>query len=383
LLNPVFREFYSERDVVREERRMAIESTPTGKFEETFEAMFWQASPYSHPVVGWPSDIESITRAQAQDYFGMFYAPNNLTAVVVGDFDPEKVLALARRYFGRIPRGAKEPPAMITEEVPQVAEMRFLAEADTNPEVLIRFHAVPWGHKDSYAMQLIGDLLRRRTGRLYTALVEGAQVAVGEPDASYRPMKYEGYFEVEAEVKEGRRPDEVEAALLAELERLGKEAVSERELQKVKNQELAYSYRRLESNFFLLLQLLIYDANGDWRYINESPARLQAVTADDIQRVARKMFVKENRNVAIYTRKAGGGPEDPDIAALPERMRGMVKQQLAEFEKEKDPARLQEALARLEQMAGQAPPEFRPAVDLLKKRLLELIDELSAPEGGE
>ncbi|MFZ5785457.1 MAG: M16 family metallopeptidase [Acidobacteriota bacterium] len=383
LLNPVFREFYSERDVVREERRMAIESTPTGKFEETFEAMFWQASPYSHPVVGWPSDIESITRAQAQDYFGMFYAPNNLTAVVVGDFDPARILALAQRYFGRIPRGAKEPPAMISEEVPQVAEKRFLAEADTNPEVQIRFHAVPWGHKDSYAMQLIGDLLSRRTGRLYTALVEGAEVAVGEPDAYLRPMKYEGFFEVGAEVKEGRSPGDVEAALLAELERLGKEPVSERELQKVKNQELANSYRRLQSNFYLLLQLLIYDANGDWKYINEAPARLQAVTAADIQRVAAKMFVKENRNVAIYTRKASGGAEDPEVAALPERLRGMVRQQLSEFEKEGDPAKLQETLVQLEQTAGQAPPQFKPALDLLKKRLQERIDELSAPEGGE
>ncbi|MFN3413878.1 MAG: M16 family metallopeptidase, partial [Thermoanaerobaculum sp.] len=126
LANPVFREFYSERDVVREERRLRVESTPLGKFEEQFDAVFWQSTPYHHPVIGWPADVESISRTQAEAYFGTYYAPNNITAVLVGDFDPEKALALARTYFGRIPRGPQEPPEVISEEIPQLAEKRFL-----------------------------------------------------------------------------------------------------------------------------------------------------------------------------------------------------------------------------------------------------------------
>jgi len=382
LANPVFREFYSERDVVREERRLRTESTPTGKFEEAFNALFWQSSPYGHPVVGWPSDVESITRAQAEKYFATYYAPNNLTAAFVGDFDPQQVLALANRYFGRIPRGETPPPEVITTEMPPTAERRMTAYADTNPEVDIRFHAVPFNHKDMFALQLIADLLSQRTGRLYKALVEKEQVAVGEPYAYFRPLKYEGYFEVGAEVKEGRRPEEVEALLLAELERLGKEPVGERELQKVKNQELANSFRRLQSNFFLLLQLLIYDANGDWRYINESSAKLQAVTAADIQRVAAKYFTPANRTVLTYLRKEGTAPEDPELAALPAQLKGMVKQQLAQIQQITDAAQLGEMLAQMQQMSAQVPPQVKPAITYLIKKVQERLDAMAAPEGG-
>jgi predicted Zn-dependent peptidase len=382
LLNPVFREFYSERDVVREERRLRTESTPTGRFEEAFDAMFWESSPYSHPVVGWPSDVESITRSQAEAYFSVYYAPNNITAALVGDFDPDQALALANRYFGRIPRGKTPPPEMITTEMPQQAEKRFLAEADTNPEVVIRYHAVPFNHKDMYAFQLLADILNRRTGRLYASLVEGQQVAVGEPEASFEPKKYEGYFEVGAEVKEGKRPADVEVALEAELSKLGSEPVGDHELQKVKNQELANSFRRLQSNFFLMLQLLLYDSLDTWTYINESPAKVQAVTAADIQRVAGQYLTAEGRNVAVYVRKEGMAPEDPELAALPPKVKGMVKQQLAEIQQATDRAELEEMVAQLRAAAGSVPPQMQPAIQYLIKRAEERISSLPPTSGS-
>jgi predicted Zn-dependent peptidase len=385
LLDPVFREFYSERDVVREERRLSVESRPTGKFEEAFDAVFWESSPYSHPVVGWPSDVESITRAQAESYFGVYYAPNNITAALVGDFDPDRAVELAKRYFGRISSGKNRPPEMITAEMTQVAEKRFLAEADTNPEVKLRFHAVPFNNRDMFAFQLLADLLNKRTGRLYTALVEEQHVAVGEPASFYRPMKYEGYFEVSAEVKEGKRPEDVGAALNAELAKLAKEPVGERELQKVKNQELANSFRRLQSNFFLLLQLLLYDSTDTWTYLNESPHKVQAVTAADIQRVAAKYFVPENRNVAVYVRKAGSAPEDPEIAALPAQFKGMIKQQLAQIQSATDRAKLEQILTQLRGMAGRVPPQMKPAMDYVLKKAQEHLDSLppAPPAGGQ
>ncbi|MGC8916101.1 MAG: M16 family metallopeptidase [Thermoanaerobaculum sp.] len=382
LANPVFREFYSERDVVREERRLRVESTPLGKFEEQFDAMFWQSTPYHHPVIGWPADVESISRKQAEAYFATYYAPNNLTAALVGDFDSEKALELARKYLGRLPRGAQEPPEVVSEEIPQLAEKRFLAEADTNPEVHIRLHAVPFGHTDFYALQLVADLLNRRTGRLYKRLVEEKKVAVGEPYASFRPMKYAGYFEVGAEVKDGVEPAAVEEALWAELERLGKEPVGEHELQKVKNQQLANSFRRLQSNFYLMLQLLLYDSFGDWRFINEAPARFQAVTAEDIQRVAAKVFTKENRNVAIYTRKAGTA-EDPELANLPPQVKGMIKQQLAQISQIKNAEKLAQDLAQMQEMSGRVPPQMKPAFDYLVKKLEERLAQLQGEKKEE
>ncbi len=381
LANPVFREFYSERDVVREERRLRVESTPLGKFAEQFDAMFWQSTPYHHPVIGWPADVESISRKQAEAYFATYYAPNNITAVLVGDFDPQKALELAHKYFGRIPRGPQEPPEVISEEIPQLAEKRFLAEADTNPEVHIRFHAVPFGHKDMYAFQLLADLLNRRTGRLYKSLVEEKKIAVGEPYATFRPMKYAGYFEVGAEVKEGVDPTAVEGALLAELERLAQEPVGETELQKVKNQQLANSFRRLQSNFFLMLQLALYDSLGDWRFINEAPARVQAVTAQDIQQVAARTFTKENRNVAIYVRKAGTS-EDPELASLPGELKAMVKQQLAQIAKMSDAEKVELAIAQIQQMAATVPAPVKPAFDFLLKKLEKRLAQLQG-EGKE
>ena len=274
LLDPVFREFYSERDVVREERRMRVESDPTVKFEEQFDAMFWGSVPYHHPVVGWPSDVESINRSQANRFFATYYAPNNITAVLVGDFDTDSVLQLARKYFGRIPRGDTAPPAVITEEIQQLQEKRMRAEADTNPSVHIRWHAVPHVHRDVYALDVLSDLLSDRTGRLYRSLVEEKELATGEPYAYVNPMKLAGYFEVGAELSDGASHEGVEGALLAEIERLKTEAVPERELQKVKNRSLANSYRRLRSNMGLLIQLMMYDSRGDWRYLNDNAAKI-------------------------------------------------------------------------------------------------------------
>ncbi|MFN3413692.1 MAG: M16 family metallopeptidase, partial [Thermoanaerobaculum sp.] len=237
------------------------------------------------------------------------------------------------------------------------------------------------GHKDMYALQLAADLLNRRTGRLYKSLVEDKKVAVGEPYATFRPMKYAGYFEAGAEVKEGVEPTAVEKALLAELDRLAQEPVGESELQKVKNQQLANSFRRLQTNFFLMLQLALYDSFGNWRFINEAPAKVQAVTAQDIQAVAARTFTKENRNVAIYVRKAGTS-EDPELAALPAELKGMVKQQLAQIEKMKDAEKLGVAIAQMQQMAAKVPPQMKPALDFLLKKMEQRLAQLQG-EGKE
>jgi len=377
LLNPVFREFYSERDVIREERRLSLESTPTGRQEEAFDAMFWQASPYRHQVIGWPDDIESYTREAAARHFATYYAPNNITAALVGDFRAEEAIALAKKYFGRIPRGQVEPPEVVTMEMPQLAEKRMFTEADTNPEVTIRYHTVAFNHPDSFALEVLASLLNRRTGRLYKSLVEEKKVAVGEPGAFSRGMKYEGYFELSAEIKDGVEPKAVEDALLAELARLAEQPVEARELQKVKNQILANSYRRLGSNFFLLLQLLLYDSNGGWQYLNESPAKLLAVTAADVQRVAKAYLAPEKKSVLTMVRKAGAAPEDPEIAALPAEMKAAVKQQLAAIAQIQDRAQLEQMLAMFQQQAGQVPPQAKPVFDIILKRMEQRIEALS------
>ncbi len=163
LSNPVFREFYTEREVVAEERRMRSDSTPTGRFLVQFDALFWKSSPYGWPVVGWPSDLDAITRQDATEYFGKYYAPNNITACLVGDFSPDQATALARKYFGRLQRGAVEPEPVRTVEEPQYGEQRMTAEAETSPEVRVRYHTVADGHKDEPAFLILQALLNGRT----------------------------------------------------------------------------------------------------------------------------------------------------------------------------------------------------------------------------
>jgi len=380
LMNPVFREFYSERDVVYEERRLRTESTPLGKFDEAFDALFWEAMPYSWPVVGWGSDLDAITKAQADQYFGIYYAPNNLTGVLVGDFEPGEARALVERYFGRIPHGKQDPPEVVTLEPKQLGEKRYLAEAETSPTLRIRWHGVPFVHKDRAPLDLLTDVLSGRTGRLYKGLVEGRKLA-NEAGASIDTKKYAGSIELEVTLKDGVDPATAETAVEEELERLRTEPVPEHELQKVKNQAKANSYRRLSSPFFIALQLMFYDGLGDWHYINDSAAELDAVTADDLMRVSKRYFDRDSRTVGVFLRKEGSAQEeDPELAALSPQAQGMARQILTQIEAETDVESLRQGLAQMEAAAGQAPPEMKAAIELVLKRGRE---RLAALEGGE
>jgi predicted Zn-dependent peptidase len=184
------------------------------------------------------------------------------------------------------------------------------AEAEANPQVSIVWHTVPFGHKDSYALNILSQILSTRTGRLYKGLVLGSEVAT-EVEASPDSRKWAGTFQIAAEVREPHTPADVEQAIYAELDRLKREPVPAEELQKVKNNFAAYEYRRLASNMSILIQLLFYDGLGNWQEINTAGARHQAVSADDLQRVVAKYFTPENRNVAVYTRKPQDARPDP------------------------------------------------------------------------
>jgi predicted Zn-dependent peptidase len=316
LFHPVFREFYAERDVVFEERRMRTESTPLGKFAEQFNAMFWESSTYSWPVIGWPSDVSSLSKAQADEFYATFYAPQNITLILVGDFNPAAVETLVNKYFARIPRGPRTPPDVITLEVKQTAEKRMYAEADTNPQADILWHTVPFGHKDSYALEILSQILSTRTGRLHKGLVLGSGVAT-EAYAAQGSQKWAGMFNAGGEAREGRKPEEVEQGIYDTLEKLKQEEVPADELQKVKNNFAAAEYRRLSANYPILMHLIQNEGEGDWREINEAGPRLQAVTAADVKRVANTYFAKENRTVAIYTRKPGAASQTNPAKAKP------------------------------------------------------------------
>ena len=376
LNNSVFREFYSERDVVHEERRLRTESTPTGVFQEQFESMFWMASPYSWPVIGWTSDLNSYSMDEAMKYWNTYYRPNNLVGIIVGDFDPAAAKKTITTYFSRLEPGKVAPPPVVTLEPKQGAEMRMMAEAETQPQVEIRYHTVGFQHKDSYALDVMSSILNGRTGRLYKDMVEGSKVA-SSAGAQQDSRKYAGAFSFEAETKGESTPVQLEEGWYAELKKLQTEAVPAEELQKVKNQAMADSYRRLQSNFFLLIQLAQAEALGDWSEINKESAKVQAVTAEDIKRVANQYFDKTNRSVATYTRKAGATmAADPELAALPGPMQGMARQAAKKISEEKDADKLKEGLTQLRDQAAQVPPQMAPVMEYLLKKMEARIAEL-------
>ncbi len=383
LTDSVFREFYAERDVVHEERRLRTESTPTGVFQEQFDAMFWQSSPYSWPVIGWTSDLNSYTMDQAQAYYNTYYGANNIVGVVVGDFKSDEIKPVIKKYFERIKPSDRPVPPVVTLEMPQLAEQRMSAECDCQPEIEVRYKTVPFNHADSFALSIMADILNGRTGRLHKALVEGKQIAAEGAAANQEDRRYAGYFSFDAQTKGDATPEQIEAGWYEQLEKLKTELVGDRELQKVKNQNAANNFRRLTNNFFIMVQLGGAEARGGWEYLNTAPARIQAVTAEDVKRVANKYFDAKNRSVAVYKRKAGTAPEgeDPEFTSvaskLPPQMRAMMKKQLEQLTKETNAEDLKQAVAQFEQMKEKLPPQMQPVGEYMVKKVRERIEQLA------
>ena len=262
--------------------------------------------------------------------------------------------------------------------MPQLAESRMVAYADTNPQVAIRYHTVRDGHVDEPALVVLGQLLNGRTGRLYKALVEEQEVAT-QASGGQAGFSFEGMFELRGTARQGRTPEEVEQAIYAELERLKAEPVGDRELQKVKNQNAAGNFRSLQGNFQLMMQLLIREGNRGWEHINTDPALYDAVTADDIMRVAQEYFTPESRAVAVYYREGGEDAEpDPLLAGLSDEERqqvGQVRAMIGQMGEEQ----LRGFLAQADQMRAQLPPESQDMADVLQ----ELIERRLAELGGD
>jgi predicted Zn-dependent peptidase len=299
-LRPVMREFYKEKDVVMEERRMRTESQPTGKLLEEALHAAYKAHPYGEPVVGHMSDLQEITRPDAEAFFKKYYGPGSLTSVIVGDVDPKKIRDLAETYFGRIPAVPKPEP-LRTVEPPQDAEHRVTLRLQAERLVLVAYHKPDMFHPDNAVYRaLSGVLSEGRSSRLYTSLVRDQKLAVqafGFPDLPGK--KYPGLFTFVVAPAPGHENAEAEKALLAEIERLKNEPVTAEELEGVKRRARAGLINGLGDNLQLANGLADWQAlTGDWRNLFRDLEHLDAVTPADIQRVAKEIFTVNNRTVA-------------------------------------------------------------------------------------
>ncbi len=386
LRNPSFRELDAERFVVIEERRQRLEATPTGMLDERFDSMFWVSSPYSWPVIGWMSDLMAYTEEEIREYFETHYQPANLIGVIVGDFDPAEAKQLVESYFGRLENKRPPPAPVVTYEVPLQGELRFSGECDCQDQIEVRYRTVAAGHPDAPALDLLEDILNGRTGRLYRSLIEDQGIAA-TASAGSLVQRGVGSFSFRATPKGETELAALEEAWYAEVERLQEEPVGERELQKVKNQAAADSFRELQDNSNLFFQLAISEAWLGWEELNEYPRQVQAVTVEDIQRVARTYLTEDRRGVTMYTRR--GGSEVAEItleqveASLPEGMREQImaqfRGQLDQLAAETDPEVLRAALAQIETQSGAMPPMFKTMFDYVRQEIGRRIAEI---EGG-
>ncbi len=306
LRDPVLREFYSERDVVIEERRMRVDTQPDGKLYEQLLLTAFQASPYRVSAGGWMSDLERLTRPQAAVFHAAYYLPNNAVGVLVGDVDPAAAERLLRRYFGGLPAGPP-PPQPVTVEPPQQGERRVTVEFDAEPQVMIAFHKPNWPHPDDPVFDVIDSLLTSgRTSRLFRRLVLTTQVASDVSSFQAPGDRFPNVFIIAAEPRAPHTASEVEQGILAELARLASEPAEDRELQKVRNQlEASYLYP-LRSNQGLAAQLSYFEIlDGDWKEMLKYREVLRAVTAAQVREVARRTFTASNRSVAILAKPQG------------------------------------------------------------------------------
>ncbi|HLY10727.1 MAG TPA: pitrilysin family protein [Planctomycetota bacterium] len=301
-LKPVFRSFYPERDVVKEERRMRTDSTPTGLVHEDYWAMLWEAHPYHWPVLGWMSDIDEYRLADAQRYYDTHYSPQNCTAIFVGDVVPGDIKELAKRYFGRLRRFSGEREAIVTQEPDQVAERRIEAEAEAKDDIAIEWHGPAAVHKDSAACDLLMSVFAGRSGRLYRPLVEEKQLAL-EIESYFYSLRYGGVLHLGAEPRAGADPVQVEKAITAIVEDVRAHGITDRELEKVRNQQMADLVRGLKTNTGIAQQLGYFETVGTYQDFFGYAKALESVTAADLQRCAEHYLKPAGRNVLVIRRK--------------------------------------------------------------------------------
>ncbi len=311
--SPVLREYYSERDVIMEERRRSVDSSPEGTLYERTLATAFIAHPYGIPVIGWESDISYMTLDYVKRFLKTYYSPNNMVVCVVGDLEPDYVYRTIKDYFGDIPT-QEIPPRVATVEPPQDGERRVEVEFDANPQLMIAFHKPAYPDRDNVVMDVLNSVLAEgRTSRLYKSLVleKGVAVDIGGYDAPGE--RYDHLYVLQATPRQPHSAKEVEDAVEAELEKMKESPVSKAELEKVVNgMEMGY-LKRLQSNSGLAHYLSDYEIlTGDWRNMTRYMDEVRKVAPEDVLRAAKKYLVKSNRTVATLVprapAKADAGP---------------------------------------------------------------------------
>jgi predicted Zn-dependent peptidase len=302
LQNAVLREFYTEREVVREERRRSYESNPAGLLYEALIANAYIMHPYRNPVIGWDSDIQNLSIAEARDFFRRYYRPVNMIITLVGDFEAPKALALVEKYFAQIPPGTPVP-RVIEVEPPQRGEKRIEINFDAEPALSIAFHKPAMPDLDDYRADMLMDILAGgATSRLYQRLVVRDQLASRVQIYGAPGSRYANLLVISASPRYPHSAAEVEQAIYAELDKLKTEPVSLAELTRARNRLVTDSLRQMRSNEGLARMLSSYAALGDWHYLLTYADTLEEIDPPQLMSFARRYFTASNRTLVELRR---------------------------------------------------------------------------------
>jgi predicted Zn-dependent peptidase len=300
-LQPVMREFYKERDVVQEERRMRVDSQPISRMIEQFAGTAFLASPYGTPGVGWPDDLNTFSATDAMQFFHQYYVPSNMVIAVVGDIKPDQAFPIIEKYFARLPSRPK-PDTDVTTAPPQNSTREVVVHDRAQPFYIEGYHRPDYLDPDDVVYDAITDILSNgRVSRMYRSLVMQKHIAAAAAGFSGFPgTKYPHLFAFYAVPTPGHTPQELQQAIHEEIEKLKTQEVSDEELARFKTRAKADLLRSLGSNAGMARQLAIFQMRfGDWRELFRQLDRYDKITKADIMRVANKTFVASNRTVAM------------------------------------------------------------------------------------
>ncbi|MFW6007584.1 MAG: M16 family metallopeptidase [Halanaerobiales bacterium] len=312
LKNSVFRYFYKEVDVVKEERRQRNEDDPFGYLQEQYLQKAFQYHHYGRSLIGNMDEISNYRMTEARDFWNTYYHPNRAVLVMIGDIDPEKDIEIIEKYFEAVPAGPEEKTAIPPEPI-QTSERRTEVTFDAEPQMLIGYHKPTYPEKDAYIMDIISALLGKgRTSRLYQRLVREEQVAVDVSTYNNMPgMREDNQFSIHVKTRHPHTPEEVEEIIYDEIDKLINEPISEKELEKVFNQVRGDFIRQLDSREGLARQLAFYEHFLDgWENLEKYPDIINSITPKEIQNTARYYLQKDNRTVAILKSENSEGKED-------------------------------------------------------------------------
>jgi predicted Zn-dependent peptidase len=302
--NAVLREFYTERNVIMEERRRSYESEPDGLLYENLLAAAFTVHPYRNPIIGWMSDIENLSLKETRDFLRKYYAPVNTVITLVGDIDTAAAVSLVEDYFGTLPAG--EPvPKVTAVEPPQKGEKRIHVRFDAEPQLAIAYHKPTLPERADYVFDVIDQILSQgRTSRLYRALVVEKGLAASVSTYSAPGSRYPNLFVISATPRHPHTLAEVEEAIYAELGRLAQEPVSDEELEQARNRLRVDRLRYLKGNSGLARMLSYYQSvAGDWRYLVGYDQEIASMTAAEIMETASLWLVAQNRTVTVLDKE--------------------------------------------------------------------------------